>query len=194
MIRETLTQYINLLRKLTNLTTMSEFKEEIKDLITKNPDYIKSIDDCSNVIRTVIAETRQKFFTLFKEIYPRKVIFNSNGLTFFTNWAEDTQDGVFIDYHIEKDGKNISGSQTGKEYGNVLKSINPGSFRSNNNFIGWFNPNPFFKPMKFEHYDKKEIFKMNADENYLKRFVENLALQGNQVSDEFVRRIKDFEK
>lgn len=186
IIRETIAQYTNLIRHLTNQTARDNMKEEIKKLIMNNPEYVDSIDLCSQVLNSIIWETKSQFKKLLNELFSTAKIPLSNGITINIHWGEDG-DGMYFGYKAMEDEDNISGSDKVKNYVGILKEVNNG-FHSSGNWIGWFNPDPFKRGQKFEHLDKKMIIKMYSESKYLESFVGELVKQEDMIRQIFLKR------
>jgi hypothetical protein len=189
VIRETIVQYIGLLKHLTNQTTIGKMKDEIKKAISKNPDYIESIELCSQVIQTFINETKTQFMDMFEKMFPSQTIYSENGIAIKIHWGEDG-DGVYFGYQAFNGDENVSDSVIAKEYGTLLRDIIDNDFHSSPWNFCWFNPKPFKRYHRFEHLDKKEILKMNMDNAYLKSFIEGLIQIENGIRLEFLKRLE----
>ena len=187
IIRETIVQYINLLKYLTNQTQISKMKDEIKKIIALNPDYIDSIEKCSDALQSIVSETKSQFEKIFNEKFHERSIQLKNGLSIVINWLDDA-DGVQFHYIVRKQEENVSNSELGKEYASVLKEIDNG-FYSNPSHFGYFNPKPFFPKQRFIQLDKREILKLNTDNSYLVRFVDDLIRQEEEITAELIKRI-----
>lgn len=194
IIRETLIQYINLIKYLTNKTTFENMKDEIKNIIVKNPEYIRSIEQCSQVIESTIYETNIKFKNLLNTMFqeqnqPKQIYYDSeNNVSVVVYWNEDN-DGLFFGYRALMNGKNISHLDNGIEFKKIFKEID-NNINSNQWHIAWFNPQPFTKGVIFKNFDKKEIFRMSNEDDYLKDFVLKLINQEMIISQEFIKRVE----
>ena len=188
IIRETIAQYTNLLRYLTNQTTGDKMKKEIEKLIMSNPEYVDSIDLCCQVLNEIIDKTNSQFKKLLNEKFPGVKISLSNGVTIKINWVEDI-DGVCFGYKAMEDENNISGSDKVKSYVKILKEIEPG-FYSNSNWIGWFNPDPFVRRQKFKDLNKNLIIEMFDESKELEKFVDDLIAQEGKIRQDFLNKAK----
>lgn len=187
IIRETIVQYINLLKQLTNQTTGEKMKEEIKKVIANNPDYIDSIELCSQVIQSTINETKTQFMDLFESLFPSQIIYSNNDVSIKIHWGEDG-DGIYFGYQAFKGEENISNSDIALKYGEIFRNMDNEMHSSPWNFA-WFNPCPIKRYQRFEHLDKKEIFKMNLNTDYLKSFIMGLIQNENDIRKEFLNRL-----
>lgn len=186
-IRETIGQYINLLKQLTNQATEEKMKDEIKKAITNNPDYIDSIELCSQVIQSTVNETKTQFMSMFESLFPSQIIYSDNDVSIKIHWGEDG-DGIYFGYQAFKGEENISNSDIALQYGEIFRNIDSDIHSSPWNFA-WFNPIPVKRYQRFEHLDKKEIFKMNSNTDYLKSFIEGLIQKENDIRKEFLNRL-----
>ena len=188
IIRETIAQYINLIKYLTNQTAGDNMKEEIKKLIIDNSDYADSIDLCSQALNSIIVETKEQFKRIFDECYPPVKISLNINISIIITWGEDG-DGVYFGYQAIENNTNISGSDKVKNIVEILKELDD-SFHSSNNYIGWFNPKPFSRRQRFEHLNKKEIIKMYMDTAYLKNFIGDLIKQEEEIRQSFLAKVR----
>lgn len=67
IIRETITQYINHLKSLTEQTTMEKMKDEIKKLIRKNPEIAEHACVIKTCVEEVKRECQEKFIDILKQ-------------------------------------------------------------------------------------------------------------------------------
>lgn len=190
IIRETIAQYINLILVLTEQTIINEMEEEIKQLILKHPDFVESIENCTNALNSIVWETKLKFEKYFNETFPEKEILSGSKFLIRVYWSEDS-DGVFIGWSLISDGKPVNQNELGLNLANILRDIEP-SMKSNPWHIGWFNPFPFSRNQRFENLPKSEIIKMYSNTEYLKEFVNRLVKQENEISIELLNRIKSI--
>lgn len=187
VIRETISQYINLLKQLTNQATEEKMKDEIKKLITNNLDYIDSIKLCSQVVQSTINETKTQFMSMFESLFPSQIICSDNDVLIKIHWGEDG-DGIYFGYQAFKGEENISNSDIAFQYGEIFRNMDSDIHSSPWNFA-WFNPSPIKRYQRFEHLDKKEIFKMNSNTDYLKSFIAGLIQKENDIRKEFLNRL-----
>lgn len=187
-IRETITQYISILKKLTNQTEIVNMKEEIKDLLLKNPDYAKSLALCNQVLQTIINETEKIFWDEMMISFPKIVILLRNSIHLEIIFAKD-YDGYWFGYSIADGNTKLNDSEKGLIYKKILKEIYNG-FYSNRNYIGWFQPKPFKAREKFDLLDKDIIFRLYKDNIFLKEFIQSLIDQELSIRKEFLDRIK----
>lgn len=187
IIRETVVQYINLLKHLTNQSAGQKMKVEIKKVIANNLDYIDSIELCTQVVQSTIDETKIQFKDLFESLFPSQIIHSDNEHSIKIHWGEDS-DGIYFGYQAFKDDENVSNTDMAIKYGEIFRDIDSEIHSSRWNFA-WFNPKPFKRYQKFEHLDKKEIFKMNSNPDYLRSFIMGLIQYEHEIRKEFIIRL-----
>lgn len=189
LIRETITQYVNLLKTLTNQTYKVSMKEEIKNLILRKPEIVSSIELSNHVLWSLLIDMKTIFFNEMKLAFPRQLIHLKNNGEIIIYFDEDN-DGPWFGYQYHVNGNKENLSEKGKIYRDILKKIDS-TFFSNHNFIGWFNPKPFKPRQKFEFIDKEYILKLYTDRSLLKELVNDLIRQENNIRQEFLKRIKE---
>ena len=194
LLRETLKQYINLVKQLTGQAMSNKVNEKIKNLITENTNIIEAIELSYNNLYELIFEIKNKFNDALNNY--NKIIYENNEKHFYIKqYSGEDRDGFFIGYIIEDEknepGKNISNDEQFAKYRDEVKKIiiQAGyEYYSNHLHIGWFNPNLFKNKKKFEHIDKKEIINM-FDDAYLDRLVkqvnEEVDIIENQIKNAF---------
>ena len=98
-------------------------------------------------------------------------------------------DGDWFGYCLKMGDESLNATDQGVRYRKILKKINV-NFRSNNNFIGWFCPEPFKNRQKFETLDVETIINM-YDEVFRKEFINRLLSQEREVTDAFLAQIME---
>lgn len=186
-IRESIVQYIHLLRMLTNQTSTEKMKEEIKVLLSQNPDYLDAYTICEQAVNEIVRETKEKFVQMFTCIFPPIDIPLDENTYIQVKWGEDS-DGVHFGYQYQKSGTGTI--EQPKQYSALIKQIDNGNIIHSSPWLfGWFNPKPFNRYQRFEHLDKKEIIRLGTDSDYMKQFIDRLILQANEVTEEFITLI-----
>lgn len=112
IIRETIHQYINLIKKLTNQTMFNAMNEEIKDILSQNKDYFNNVSKINDAFETLKSEIRDNFFMLFQ----KKLNSETDKYQIeIPNYQEyviqlhtgELNDGVFMAFRIAKQGNII---------------------------------------------------------------------------------------
>jgi len=193
IIRETIAQYINLLKRLTNQTSITTMKDDIKELIIKNPEYKEAIELSYNTLQTLIEESETSFKTRFKKLFDSKD--NKHQLKedyhIEVSWGED-EDGFYIGYSLYKGDTNVSNSELGQRlrYKNIMKESEI-KFYSNEHHIGWFNPKGFKFGEEYKNLDIKKILELGSDTDLLDSFIKELIKQEEIETTAFLNKIKE---
>lgn len=193
VIRETIVQYINIIKQLTNQSTIQSMKEEIKKFLLDNPDYIEYVEHSNQALNAIIVETKNIFYEKVKKMMKLDLhsTFQLSGdLSLFIQINEDG-DGVYIGYRLLKQGENYSNSAEAKKYIDILKSLHS-EIRSSEWNIGWYNPEPFKRYMKFWSLGRTEIIKMRTNESYMNTITQQIADQELRIRTAFFDKIKNL--
>ncbi len=181
IIRESILQYINLIKELTNQNTMNDMDQGIKALFLQNPNFIDSFENCVKVLNSIVIETQNEFNNLMNEIFPQKLIPIDSELNLKVFWNIDG-DGFYIGYSLLKNDKFNNNSELGLKLTAKLKDIEP-SMYSNNLHLGWFNPKPFKRHQQISNLDKNIILKMNSDKEFLNEFANSILDQEIKITN-----------
>jgi hypothetical protein len=179
IIRESIFQYINLLKVLTHQTTAKTMFEEIKKAIILNPDYVYSIEESNKALMTIIMDTKKSFIENFNKHFSTQIIWQKEEYKIEVTWDEDS-DGIFFGYHFLVNDKVDLNSEKAIKLGKKLRELDDSLHSSPWSFI-WFNPEPIKRYVKFEHIDKKEILKMAQDTSTLEMFINKLILHESKI-------------
>jgi hypothetical protein len=188
IIRETLTQYANLIKHLTNQVTKDKMQDEIKKLIVNNPGYANSIDICQAALADIIREIKEKFNSLMNKMFTSSNISLDNGLCIENYWGEDGQ-GVYFAYSVIENEKNISNSDKARRYTEILKRLDD-KINSNQHHIGWFFPEHFQEYHKFEDFNKEQVIKYYNNSDELEKLVKDLIDEEKKIRAGLLDAIK----
>lgn len=144
---------------------------------------------CSEVVQSTIIDTKTQFMDLFKSLFPSQIIYSDNEYSIIIDWGEDG-DGIYFGYKALKGKENISNTDLAKKYSEIFRDMDS-EIRSSEWYFAWFNPIPFKRYQRFEHLDKKEIFKMNLEPHYLQKFVIILIEYEKAIRKEFLFRLNN---
>nr|WP_256488659.1 PD-(D/E)XK nuclease family protein [Pontibacter sp. HSC-36F09] len=189
-VRESIVQYINLLRSLTDQTSTEKMKEEIKALLSQNPDYVDAYTTCEQAVNELLSDAKKKFVETFNRKFSSVDISLQEDSCIQVMWGEDS-DGVHFGYRYQEIGKSTGNPEQPSYYTDLLKQIESNNQMYSSVWLcGWFNPKPFSRYGKFEHLDRKERIKMATDSTYLEEFIDRLIAQEREVTEELRKRIK----
>jgi len=184
VIRETISQYLNLIRKLTQQYALEDMEKEIYALLIKNPDYALTIQDSYNAFNAIKTKIRKSFFTRIKEYYSDRINAESSMIQinqdiFVYLCLDEDSSGVYLGYRLYQNGWEINNSEFGRKCAIYLRSLNR-RFVSNKNWIGWVVPEPFQTQVRFVDHDFAILNQFNQENE-------------NNELDAFVKALKDFE-
>ncbi len=183
-VREALTQYIELIRHLTNQTTRDAMKEEIELLLVKNPEYIDAINAATDTLNAIKNKSRTLFFEAFKSEFSTTPLLLSGGLTIRFEFNEDGE-GFYIGYKLFEKDKDISDSPLAEKYFDKLCEINSTFHKRPKGWLGWYWP-AFFAGKQFKHLDSKIILRLFSEEAFRKETVSEIINEDSEIRKAFL--------
>ena len=192
-IREALTQYIELVRHLTNQTARRTMKEEIKQLIVNNPDYIEAIDASWQSLAELKSEAEQNFRGVIEKKLADQVkpIPVNRELSIEVQCAEDG-DGFYIGYQLMDGKENKSNSELGQQYAKQLRAIAP-NFTRNAWHLGWHNPVGFSRYIRVANLDKQLLVKFYTRDKELDDFAQRIVDQERDIRNALEKAVFPLE-
>ena len=184
VIKETLSQYLNLIRKLTQQYALEHMEKEIYALLIKNPDYALTIQDSYNALNAIKNKIRKSFFTRIKEHFPDRMsteesMIKVNQDLFLCLCLDEDSSGVYLGYRLYQNGWEVNNSELGRKCAKYLQALDR-RFVSNKNWIGWIIPEPFQTQVRFIDHDFPILNQFNQENE-------------NNELDAFMNAIKEFE-
>jgi hypothetical protein len=129
LVRETINQYISLIKQLTGQTNSNKMKTELIDLLISNPGHIESAQEIIKAMNELANKVREKFLELLKDGVGEPILLKNNMLIEITN-GEDG-DGVFLGFRLLDTNKTQQNeSNLGKQYSEILKNIHPQMYKN----------------------------------------------------------------
>ena len=188
LIRETINQYINLLKHLTDQSEKITMQNEIKKLISEHHEYAKVINDCSLALQSIIRETRARIGDELHKQFVECNIEIEAGIRIKSHWDEDS-DGIFIGYMLfdEEQDKNISGATKANTLKETMKKLFS-KMNANDWHIGWYTPEPFARK-KFELHDVDFILDLYTHQAKIEDIVGKIIKKDKQMRDAFFSAI-----
>jgi len=177
VIRETIIQYVFLIRKLTGKAKEVQVTEQVKKLIAENPDLVESIAILGDAWSSIVKETKTKFFNLARSTVVKSNITANGQFLIGLTIAEDA-DGLYIGVNLRNraDNKTVS-AEVERKYIAVFKGVTNSNHSSPTWHIGWFNPSPFKHRESFESLPRKDILSFYSDNSKLEKFIERIKKQ-----------------
>lgn len=201
VIRETIFQYINLIKRLTNQSTSKEMSDSIKDIFLANPDYFDSFKEITKAYNELKDGIYKKFFNILHEKMTSIGLENPIENTPYKiqlQAQEDTSGFIFIYRIIDRDwsfrcniwdklkGGKIVNPMVSKEknpaiyerYGNKIVKIVDWAKESSYS-LGYYNPKKF---MGGKHLNEIStgFFLSLWDEKICSDFIDELLLVENE--------------
>ena len=193
IIRETITQYIHLLKYLTNQAENYKMQEEITRLIIDRPELIDSIDLCAKALQNIFQKVTDKFWKSVNDELPKdKEVKLEEGVWLKAGFREDN-DGIHFYYvTTDENSQERHDDADNHRYYEVLQQctklkIHDGEKR----WIGWWIPEPFKDKVKFsDHFDRKKIADMYKNDIELESITDNLIQQEKNIRELFIKKLK----
>lgn len=181
LIRETISQYIHLIKYLTNQSPIHKMNENIKQILVQNPEFIEVMDMCSKTWTSFINETSLRFKNEFNKIQTEITL--KNGLVIRTIYGED-DDGVWFGYKLFRENNNLTDPDLDKIEISKLAITQLKDVSKNKRWLFWFNPEPFENRKRLrENYEV--LFKILENENYIDTLITRLSKQEEEMSERF---------
>jgi len=188
LVRETLSQYIALIKHLTDQIENTGMSSEIRSFIISNPELLESIESCSKELEGIKTTVRDAFFSKMNTRFTSGEIARLGDVAIVAKWGEDG-DGVHIGFQAFHEDKNVSSSPEVASHVVALKTINS-AFRSGGEWLGWINPDPFRHRERFIHMTSKNLVAMYRDDGLLDALVDKIITQEKVIRDNFVTSLR----
>ncbi len=195
VIRETITQYIRLIQRLTGQTSGDKMKEEVTNLLKDNPELVSSIDLCCKTLNELVNTVKKEFYKLGNEELDKNGDTPLKGGDRLRVFLREDGDGVYFGYMVVDDnGNKINDKNRLSEYAKILHDCSD-KIHKNNYFIGWWNPAPFDRYQRFEDFekDKNKIIEMHFDKQKLQDLVDKVIYQENAIRECFINKVSQCE-
>lgn len=192
VVRETILQYENLIRILTNQTTGDKMIEEAKKVILAHPEMADAITLLGDALQKITWETKDKLTKQIKTILPYKDDYElDNGITIIRDCGDDRNDGFWVGFRATR-GQEPIPSADATQYGNILRGLEGnGTFASNDFWnIGWFNPKLFGHRGSLENLPKSLILSLHSSETEFMAFVDNLRNEVEGITEKLLEEIR----
>ncbi|MBP8850754.1 MAG: PD-(D/E)XK nuclease family protein [Breznakibacter sp.] len=202
IIRETIHQYINLIKKLTNQTTFNSMNMEIKDLLAEKEEYFNNVSKITTAFEDLKNEIRETFFKILEnELRSPKYSLHLNvrDLEIQLHAGEDAN-GFFFAYRIapasnmnrcrystestkemvnkvvSKKSKNDEDLSLMSKCTNIISKIHNHGIKSSDYSIGWYRPSIFGKDKQLHQIDYKKYISLRKEDN-CRLFIDELLTE-----------------
>jgi len=194
MLRETISQYINLIKVLTNQTINNNMSNEIKDLIYKNPEFFDIIPKLPEIRDEIWNEIIKDVISKLNAEY-KDPILKKHSIDFYAEFLND-EDGFTFCFFAKKDNVVIhadNNKQIIDKYRDVLKK--------DNDFVLWGSPICWkiiknFRTSNPEHGFRLEYMEKFSDLlNSQKReeFLNLIIMESKSYKDDFLKLINSID-
>lgn len=189
-LNEILRQYIYVLKELTGLMNNNIMKEEVKKILEQHPEYIDALEQFQNSLNSIISDSHNKLKSALSIKYANKHISFNEEERILITFGEDA-DGFWIGYQLFQGENNISNSDRAVKLSSLLKLIieeRNSIFYSNDNFLGWFNPEPFEPRTKFLDHPKKMLLAF-SNEDKMNALISSIYSQEEIITQNLIEKI-----
>jgi hypothetical protein len=183
LICETIKQYRNCIKNITNQNINTQMDNDLKKLITN--ENVKGIRNLNNQIDEIIFSTKNKFNIYFKNKFNNSPFKLPDNTEIRFLYDEDPG-GFYIGFQYFKEEVPLNQSIKGIDFTNRLKIEYPFFELANDWFIGWYNPKLFSKNLKFEDLDIQEILKMYENQTHLENIVDDIIIEYAKIRERLI--------
>jgi hypothetical protein len=180
-VRETIFQYMCLIRRLTGVTTRNKVMENAKKFITENPDLLEPLCILEEAWNSIVYEVKNKFTNLKNRAIHAEYKTADGQFLIVVSTSEDV-DGQYIGIGIKDPltNKRVTDDIADK-YIVLFRSLTQSQQRNAGWNIGWFNPSPFVRYQKFESLPRSLILSFYSEEKNLNDFVLGIKEQTDKI-------------
>lgn len=189
-VKETISQYMNLIKDYTSQSPIHKMKEKITNLISSDIKFYSSIEDIYTAYQALNQSITNKFWERLKNKIPldAKLMDLSVDIDLHYSINEDS-DGFFFGFYIRK--KNMEQVYCSlPEYQplvNALKGLRS-KVGSNHNYICWIFPDTM--PRRIDQLSKEQIFDLQ-DNAKMESLINQIAEEFTMVTDEVTKRLRN---
>ena len=190
-LKESLSQYINIIEQLTGQTMSNKIKDEVKKLlINSSNELLESVKILEDSITSIINETKGKIFNNFGQIDTINI---DEEYKITRSKLDDDSEGVYFTYDLYRNNKMIDESSNNeifikcREYLILCKA----DIEINSYHLGWYTPK-VFKDIEndsinksFIQLRKDKIISLYFDEEKYKLFIDNILAEEKDILDCF---------
>lgn len=180
VIRETIFQYENLIKKLTNQATGDKVKDKVIELITEHPDLVDAVALMGEAWKEIIDDADTKFRQRMCEECPNCLLKLANGDCIERLW-DSTEDGVIIGFRTI-DSRSGSTCVRAAEYAENLRRITPSAQSPSPWDVGLYTPDEFQSCFYFRNLPKSTILSFYKNNAGLNDFVAKLVKKVEDVT------------
>lgn len=185
LICETIKQYRNNIKNITNQNSNIQMDNEIKKLITI--ENVASIQILNSLINEIINDTKKRFYAYFEKKFISTQITLKDNSEITSHYIDDV-DGFSIGFQYFQGETESNLSQKGIYISEKIKLKFPDlEIISSRWYLGWYNPKPFNRGNNFEKLNVEVILKMHQDQYYLENIVNNIISQYEELKEYIIK-------
>jgi len=189
-LKETITQYISLIKYLTNQSINHKMSTEIKDLLKQSLDNFKSAHEGSILFnelnREILGKTENELKRRYSDHHLSNERIESGDylINLEIDWDED---GIYIGFTATRDGNyEVCREPKMLSLYNILKKI-ASAYKNTHNHIGWRYPRNVARKI----LDIETVFELCDDEKR-KIFIETIIKEGEGDWEVFKRNVEQL--
>jgi hypothetical protein len=186
IIRETISQYANLIKSLTNQSLENGMKEELKSLLYEKPENIDAMDLVAKYFPEIVNEAIESFKSLLEKVFDYNHVFEKAEIIIEPLWGDDC-DGFWFGYRFKNSNNELCQSNQAFEiYEKIKEKMNWSSEKSDTNggFIFWFYPENFRRGKKLADLDKHQIIDWLKETTSMETVIKKMVEDEKIVRDE----------
>ncbi len=198
-LQHILSQYLDIVKKLTHQSNNSYMEEKIVELLHNKPKLAQAVTEASKVINKIKNEVQAKFdIEMNKGRLKEEVIGTTDeGYSVIRLWSEDS-DGIFWYYELWDASSNISNIDLGDKISEILKIIiEPSKVldfnRRNGEYncydLGWFLAANEAKGKQLLDLGIKRLIDFYQDETEYRKFIDSLIEEESKVTEAFAKEL-----
>jgi hypothetical protein len=188
VIRETILQYENLIRRLTHQTTGDKVIEDAQKLILANPTMVDAIALLGEAWNAILSEVESAFRVQTACLQKPKIPLG-NGVFLLRGVPRDVG-GFVVAFHADR-GTNIGISDAERRtYVAALQTVQPSSRQNAFWNVGFFNPNPFGLGEGIRQLPKAKVLLLYNKKEEMEKFVNEVKRQADEVTESLLAELK----
>jgi hypothetical protein len=189
-VKETISQYMNLIKDYTSQSPKHIMKEKIIDLLKSNIEFYSSVEEINSAYNAFNDSITNEFWKKLRERIPndKKLMSFKEDTDIHYSINEDGE-GFYFGFYVQK--KDERANCTLPEYQGLVTALKALKYEtySNHNFICWVFANSI--PRYLSQLGKDKIFDLQEDVN-MNSLIDRISDEFDQVKKEVIKRIENI--
>ncbi len=191
ILRETMSQYIHLIKYLTNQTLSQNMSTEINKIISSNLNSFITANECHQAFVKLYNEihnaTYSELYGMYEAHELSKEKINWKGYVIVLHVAQDG-DGIYFGFTATRDGQGVVCREPEMLhlFNSILKEIGQ-DYRNTPHYIGWKHPQNVTRNLDIE-----TVYRLN-DAGYRWKFVNDIVLEAQDQWNLFKEKLKNIQ-